>query len=95
MSEEKEKIWIVEVTYGTRPHSIYASVPSQESAEKLREAALKLGYRDAKVVSAEEFYKAQEESRRRSSLSEGVHRGGGRVHGMRPHTKKRRPPLCA
>lgn len=63
MSKDKPKNWVVEVTYGTRKHSVYATVPSRDSAEKLKACAIGLGYADARVIDEESFNKAQAASR--------------------------------
>ena len=47
--------FIVLVTRGFRPNVQYASVPTRESAESMKADAIRMGYPDAKVLSAEEF----------------------------------------
>jgi hypothetical protein len=63
--------FLVTVTRGMLKNTPYASAPSAEAAELLREDAIKMGYRDATVISQGDFYK----SRRSPAGSE----GGSRV----------------
>ena len=51
--------FVVEVTYGTRKHQAYATVPERESAEKLKEVAISKGYKDATVVTEADFLARQ------------------------------------
>lgn len=51
----KKLFWRVAVTYGNAiPNATYARVPSQESANILRDLAVSKGYRDARVVREDE-----------------------------------------
>lgn len=54
------------VTRGIRPDTTYASAQTREAAELLRKDAIKMGYRDARIVSSKEFA----EKRRSTSRSE-------------------------
>ena len=56
-------MFVVEVTYGTRKHQVYAEVPTRDSAAKLQATAIGLGYTDATIVPAKEFYEKQAEIR--------------------------------
>lgn len=47
--------WMVIVTFGNRPNTVYGEVPSKSGAKRLREDAIRMGYRDARVANAEEF----------------------------------------
>lgn len=51
-------MYVVQVTLGNGRLRQYASVPSRIQADKLRTAAKKRGYRDAKVVTAADFQAA-------------------------------------
>jgi hypothetical protein len=54
------------VTWGVRPEMQYASAQTREAAEALKKDAIKMGYKDATIVSTEKFL----ESRRSSARSE-------------------------
>jgi len=47
---ETQQKWRVLVTYGTMRNATYACVPTKEDAEKLKDTAFNLGYRDARIV---------------------------------------------
>ncbi len=45
----QKRFWRVLVTYGTIPNQTYARVPGADAAEKLKAAAIGLGYTDARI----------------------------------------------
>lgn len=48
-------MFVVEVTYGTRPMMPFATVAKREWAEALKTFAVSKGYRDAQIVTEKEF----------------------------------------
>lgn len=52
-------MYLVVVTYGTWPDMVYAKVGEYDHAESLRRLAKRLGYSDARVWRAKDFYEAQ------------------------------------
>lgn len=64
MSEQEKKSepeggYIIEVTFGTRRHMIYAEPSNYADAQALLKAAKERKYHDAKIVTREEFFKAR------------------------------------
>ena len=55
IATEGRSSWVVVVTYGTQPFSIYAEVPNVESAMRLLDVARSRGYQDAKVMPRSKF----------------------------------------
>ncbi len=51
--------YVVEVTYGTRRHMVFAESPDLEGAQKLKELAIERKYFDAKIIPKKDFLKAQ------------------------------------
>lgn len=56
---------LIEVTYGTREHMVYARTEKPDDAEALKAAAIRLGYRDARIVKESAFRAAQQAARQK------------------------------
>lgn len=59
-------MFIIEVTYGTREHLVYARTAKKADAAALQAAAIAHGYRDARIVPESKFREAQDAARRRA-----------------------------
>ena len=53
----RQQRYVVSITRLNIPHTVYASVPAEESALKLAEKARELGYKDVTVYPEKEFRK--------------------------------------
>lgn len=58
--KRSSKSWVVVVTYGTQPYSIYACVPEFRTAMELLEVARSRGYRKPGVMRFDEYTLARE-----------------------------------
>lgn len=70
-----EQVWVVQVTYGTwQTPQWYARTKDYKSAEKLCEAALERGYKDAKIVTEADFQATVNTARRSPTSTPATHR---------------------
>lgn len=66
--------YIIDVTYGTRKHQVYAEPVTLDDAQKLLIGAKERGYKDAKIVTRKEFYEARAAEQAGSPHSAGAPR---------------------
>ena len=51
--------YVIEVTYGTRRHQVFAESPDMEGAQRLKQLAIEKKYSDAKIIPKKDFLKEQ------------------------------------
>lgn len=80
--------YVVVVTHGLHRNVTYATVPSRDSAVKLKADAIKMGYKDAKVMLEADFLRAKASRRSRSADPSSIGGQGGPVHDMRGKARR-------
>ncbi len=75
---------VIEVTYGTREHQVYATVPDlangdvdNVTANALKVGAKERGYSDARIINEKDFRQAQDDYRNRATSSRPTYRRAG------------------
>jgi hypothetical protein len=62
-----ENTYLIEVTFGTVPHQVYAQGLDRPAARRMRETAVRYGYRDARIVDEANFRQEQKKARERKA----------------------------
>lgn len=80
-------MYLIVVTYGTRPNMVYAEARSYDTAQALKRAAVQHGYTDAEIVNAAVFRQAQEAYRAGQGYSGGADSQARPLHDLRSSSR--------